>query len=86
MTLSTPYLTLPGSDQKIPQVGFGLWKVAPEAAADLVYNVSQTLFFVSFSKSNTEIFFRQLSRDTDSLTVPTITATKRRPDKAFVAR
>lgn len=34
---ATPYLQLPGSGQQIPQVGFGLWKVAPEAAADLVY-------------------------------------------------
>lgn len=34
-----PNLTLPGSGQPIPQVGFGLWKVAPEDAADLVYEV-----------------------------------------------
>ncbi|KAF6789671.1 NAD(P)H-dependent D-xylose reductase xyl1, partial [Colletotrichum musicola] len=30
-------LTIPSSGQKVPQVGFGLWKVAPEQAADLVY-------------------------------------------------
>jgi hypothetical protein len=40
MASSTAYLTLPGSGQPIPQVGFGIWKVAPEAAADLVYEVS----------------------------------------------
>ncbi|KAK7228060.1 hypothetical protein V2G26_000230 [Clonostachys chloroleuca] len=34
---SSPFLNLPGSGRPIPQVGFGLWKVAPEAAADLVY-------------------------------------------------
>ncbi|KAK5046884.1 hypothetical protein LTR84_007238 [Exophiala bonariae] len=32
-----PYLTLPHSGHQIPQVGFGLWKVAPEEAANLVY-------------------------------------------------
>ncbi|KAI9154986.1 Aldo/keto reductase [Paramyrothecium foliicola] len=37
MTSNTPHLNLPGSGHKIPQVGFGLWKVAPEAAAELVY-------------------------------------------------
>ncbi|KAH7120257.1 NADP-dependent oxidoreductase domain-containing protein [Dactylonectria estremocensis] len=37
MSFQTPSLTLPGSGQLIPQVGFGLWKVAPEDAADLVY-------------------------------------------------
>ncbi|OHW96424.1 NAD H-dependent d-xylose reductase xyl1 [Colletotrichum incanum] len=37
MTEGTPFLTLSGSGQRIPQVGFGLWKVAPETAADLTY-------------------------------------------------
>ncbi|CAH0021520.1 unnamed protein product [Clonostachys rhizophaga] len=35
--VSSPLLALPGSRRPIPQVGFGLWKVAPEAAAELVY-------------------------------------------------
>lgn len=39
MTYQAPLLTIPSSGQKVPQVGFGLWKVAPEQAADLVYEV-----------------------------------------------
>ncbi|OLN83347.1 NAD(P)H-dependent D-xylose reductase xyl1 [Colletotrichum chlorophyti] len=37
MSAKTPHLQIPSSGQQIPQVGFGLWKVAPEQAADLVY-------------------------------------------------
>ncbi|KAM0327402.1 hypothetical protein ACHAQA_005688 [Verticillium albo-atrum] len=37
MSHGTPFFTLSGSGQKIPQVGFGLWKVDPKAAGDLVY-------------------------------------------------
>ncbi|TEA14807.1 putative NAD(P)H-dependent D-xylose reductase xyl1 [Colletotrichum sidae] len=37
MAPQTPLLTIASTGQKVPQVGFGLWKVAPEHAADLVY-------------------------------------------------
>ena len=36
----TPTLVLPYSKKAIPQVGFGLWKVAPADAALIVYEVS----------------------------------------------
>ncbi|KAJ4992485.1 d-xylose reductase [Stagonosporopsis vannaccii] len=34
---NSPVLKLSGSGQNIPQIGFGLWKVPPNNAADLVY-------------------------------------------------
>ncbi|KAF5976397.1 alcohol dehydrogenase [Fusarium bulbicola] len=37
MAPQSPYLKFKSSGQQIPQVGFGLWKVAPENAAELVY-------------------------------------------------
>jgi diketogulonate reductase-like aldo/keto reductase len=40
MEYQSPLLELPGSNDPIPQVGFGLWKVKPESAADTVYEVS----------------------------------------------
>lgn len=40
MTNSTVTLA---SGHKMPLVGFGLWKVPADKAADIVYNVSKTL-------------------------------------------
>ena len=37
MAIDTPILTL-NNGQKLPQVGFGLWKVDNATAADQVYN------------------------------------------------
>lgn len=39
MAARSPYLKFNSSGDPIPQVGFGLWKVAPENAAELVYEV-----------------------------------------------
>ena|SRR6186713_2715114 len=41
MAIDTPILTL-NNGQKLPQVGFGLWKVDNATAADQVYNAIKT--------------------------------------------
>ncbi|CAI7628077.1 unnamed protein product [Penicillium crustosum] len=35
--VQVPTLRIPGSGQQIPQVGFGLWKVPPQEASEVVY-------------------------------------------------
>lgn len=41
MAASTPYVTL-NDGNKMPQVGFGLWKVDNATCADTVYNAIKT--------------------------------------------
>lgn len=41
MAANTPYLTL-NDGTKMPQVGFGLWKVDNATCADTVYNAIKT--------------------------------------------
>lgn len=65
--MSSPVLTL-NNGEKMPQVGFGLWKVPNESCADIVYNAIKTgyrlfdgacgMSRLSFSKcSRTLLFF-----------------------------
>lgn len=41
MAIETPYVTL-NDGNKMPQVGFGLWKVDNATCADTVYNAIKT--------------------------------------------
>jgi hypothetical protein len=41
MAVETPYITL-NDGNKMPQVGFGLWKVNNDTCADTVYNAIKT--------------------------------------------
>lgn len=41
MAANTPYVTL-NDGNKMPQVGFGLWKVDNATCADTVYNAIKT--------------------------------------------
>jgi len=41
MAVNTPYVTL-NDGNKMPQVGFGLWKVDNDTCADTVYNAIKT--------------------------------------------
>jgi hypothetical protein len=41
MAVNTPYVTL-NDGNKMPQVGFGLWKVDNATCADTVYNAIKT--------------------------------------------
>jgi hypothetical protein len=41
MATNTPYITL-NDGNKMPQVGFGLWKVDNATCADTVYNAIKT--------------------------------------------
>jgi D-xylose reductase len=41
MAIETPYVTL-NDGNKMPQVGFGLWKVDNDTCADTVYNAIKT--------------------------------------------
>lgn len=41
MAINTPYVTL-NDGNKMPQVGFGLWKVDNDTCADTVYNAIKT--------------------------------------------
>jgi D-xylose reductase len=41
MAVETPYVTL-NDGNKMPQVGFGLWKVDNDTCADTVYNAIKT--------------------------------------------
>lgn len=41
MATNTPYVTL-NDGNKMPQVGFGLWKVDNATCADTVYNAIKT--------------------------------------------
>lgn len=40
--VNVPMITLKPSGQKLPQVGFGLWKVNNDTCAETVYNAIKT--------------------------------------------
>jgi hypothetical protein len=74
------------SGKEMPLVGFGLWKVPKETAADTVYNVSisrlDKYILLSALYAYTVLTGKRPSKqDTDSLTAPTTTKTKKKPDK-----
>ena len=72
------------SGKEMPLVGFGLWKVPKETAADTVYNVSSYIPFKKKKKSRL-ISHRPSKPDTDCSTAHMITKTKKKPAKASSA-
>lgn len=70
------------SGKEMPLVGFGLWKVPKETAADTVYNVSS---YISIKKTSILISHRPSKLDTDCSTAHMITKMKKKPAKASSA-
>lgn len=86
MQHQSPLLELPGSKNSIPQVGFGLWKVSPESAADTVYEVYHITLLFSRCDTNKISKFRLLRSATDYLMGRTITAMRKKRDREFSGR
>lgn len=70
------------SGHEMPLVGFGLWKVPKETAADTVYNVGNLWLFLVLSA---DINARPSKQVTDCLTAHTTTRTRRKPERESVA-
>lgn len=82
------------SGHQMPLVGFGLWKVPKESAAEIVYNVSYITLGKAISNidgqcamqdySTNRYFSRPSRQDTVFLTGPTIIKTRRKQERVFV--
>jgi diketogulonate reductase-like aldo/keto reductase len=62
MAVNTPYVTL-NDGNKMPQVGFGLWKVDNDTCADTVYNAIKTgyrLFDGACGMYNSQLRFQNI--------------------------
>lgn len=68
------------SGKQMPLVGFGLWKVPKETAADTVYNVRVS---TALSRPRMLMIYRLSNPDTDFLTVPTTIRMKKKQEKVF---